>query len=76
MPRLVAIDTGTGEANFERSKGSAGQYHSNLKAAGIDRNAVDIALPSRRSGHFNGSLTDGRMRRPTGHPRQLDYREQ
>ena len=35
--KLVVIDTGTGEANFERSKGAAGQFHSNLKAAGINR---------------------------------------
>ena len=56
--KLVAIDTGTGEANFERSKGSAGQYHANLKAAGIDRNAVDIALISHFHGdHINGLLT-------------------
>ena len=56
--KLVAIDTGTGEANFERSKGAAGQYHSNLKAAGIDRNVVDIALISHFHGdHINGLLT-------------------
>jgi len=56
--KLVAIDTGTGEANFERSKGAAGQYHANLKAAGIDRNAVDIVLISHFHGdHINGLLT-------------------
>src|SRR5690606_18548101 len=33
--KLVVIDTGTGEANFQRSKGVAGQFHGNLKAAGI-----------------------------------------
>src|SRR5688572_25863733 len=27
--KLVVIDTGTGEGNFERSKGAAGQFHSN-----------------------------------------------
>ena len=56
--KLVAIDTGTGEANFERSKGVGGQYHANLKAAGIDRNAVDIVLISHFHGdHINGLLT-------------------
>ena len=55
--KLVAIDTGTGEANFERSKGVGGQYHANLKAAGIDRNAVDIVLISHFHGdHINGLL--------------------
>jgi glyoxylase-like metal-dependent hydrolase (beta-lactamase superfamily II) len=48
--KLVVIDTGTGEANFERSKGAAGQFHSNLRASGIDRNAVDIVIIS----HFHG----------------------
>jgi hypothetical protein len=32
--KLVVIDTGTGEANFERSKGAAGQFHRNLAASG------------------------------------------
>jgi glyoxylase-like metal-dependent hydrolase (beta-lactamase superfamily II) len=56
--KLVAIDTGTGETNFERSKGVGGQYHANLKAAGIDRNAVDIVLISHfHVDHINGLLT-------------------
>jgi glyoxylase-like metal-dependent hydrolase (beta-lactamase superfamily II) len=56
--KLVVIDTGTGEANFERSKGAAGQFHSNLKAAGIDRNQVDIVIISHFHGdHINGLLT-------------------
>jgi glyoxylase-like metal-dependent hydrolase (beta-lactamase superfamily II) len=56
--KLVAIDTGTGEANFERSKGTAGQYHSNLRASGIDRNVVDIVLISHfHADHINGLLT-------------------
>src|SRR5262245_64186398 len=28
--KLVVMDTGTGEANLERSKGAAGQFHANL----------------------------------------------
>jgi len=56
--KLVAIDTGTGEANFERSKGMGGQYHRNLKASGIDRNAIDLVIISHFHGdHINGLLT-------------------
>src|SRR5262245_43322742 len=32
--KLVLIDTGTGEANFAQSKGAAGQFLTNLAAAG------------------------------------------
>jgi glyoxylase-like metal-dependent hydrolase (beta-lactamase superfamily II) len=56
--KLVVLDTGTGEANFERSKGTAGQFQNNLKAAGIDRNAVDVVVISHFHGdHINGLLT-------------------
>jgi glyoxylase-like metal-dependent hydrolase (beta-lactamase superfamily II) len=60
--RLVVIDTGTGEANFKNSKGAAGQFHSNLKASGIDRNQVDVVVISHIHGdHINGLLTpDGK----------------
>jgi glyoxylase-like metal-dependent hydrolase (beta-lactamase superfamily II) len=55
--KLVVMDTGTGEANFERSKGAAGQFHGNLKAAGIDRNQVDLVIISHFHGdHINGLL--------------------
>jgi glyoxylase-like metal-dependent hydrolase (beta-lactamase superfamily II) len=55
--KLVVIDTGTGEANFERSKGSAGQFHSNLKAAGIQPDQVDTVIISHFHGdHINGLL--------------------
>lgn len=53
--KLVAIDTGTGEANFERSKGASGQYHGNLKAAGIDASQVDMVIIS----HFHGDHING-----------------
>jgi glyoxylase-like metal-dependent hydrolase (beta-lactamase superfamily II) len=54
---LVVIDTGTGEANFERSKGAAGQFHDNLATAGIDRNAVDAVVISHfHPDHVNGLL--------------------
>ena len=56
--KLVVIDTGTGEANFERSKGAAGQFHGNLKASGIDRNQVDTVIISHFHGdHINGLIT-------------------
>jgi glyoxylase-like metal-dependent hydrolase (beta-lactamase superfamily II) len=55
--KLVVIDTGTGEANFERSKGAAGQFHGNLAASGIDRNAVDTVVISHfHADHINGLL--------------------
>jgi glyoxylase-like metal-dependent hydrolase (beta-lactamase superfamily II) len=56
--KLVVIDTGTGEANFERSKGAAGQFQRNLAASGIDRAAVDTVVISHFHGdHVNGLLT-------------------
>jgi glyoxylase-like metal-dependent hydrolase (beta-lactamase superfamily II) len=56
--KLVVIDTGTGEANFARSKGAAGQFHTNLKASGIDRNQVDTVIISHfHADHINGLLT-------------------
>jgi len=55
--KLVVVDTGTGEANFERSKGASGQFMANLAAAGIDRTAVDTVIISHYHGdHINGLL--------------------
>jgi len=55
--KLVVIDTGTGEANLERSKGMSGQFHSNLKAAGIQADQVDTVIISHFHGdHINGLL--------------------
>lgn len=55
--KLVVMDTGTGEANFEKTKGTAGQFHTNLKASGIDRDKVDIVIISHFHGdHINGLL--------------------
>lgn len=55
--KLVVIDTGTGEANFTNSKGAAGQFHSNLKASGIDAAQVDTVIISHFHGdHINGLL--------------------
>jgi glyoxylase-like metal-dependent hydrolase (beta-lactamase superfamily II) len=56
--KLVVIDTGTGEAAYERSKGVTGQFQANLKSAGIDRNAVDMVVISHFHGdHINGLIT-------------------
>jgi glyoxylase-like metal-dependent hydrolase (beta-lactamase superfamily II) len=56
--KLIVIDTGTGEAAYERSKGVTGQVQTNLKAAGIDRNAVDMVIISHFHGdHINGLIT-------------------
>ena len=55
--KLVVMDTGTGEANFERSKGTAGQFQNNLKTSGIDRSQVDMVIISHFHGdHINGLL--------------------
>jgi glyoxylase-like metal-dependent hydrolase (beta-lactamase superfamily II) len=55
--KLVVIDTGTGEANFERSKGAAGQFHSNLIASGINAGQIDTVIISHFHGdHINGLL--------------------
>jgi glyoxylase-like metal-dependent hydrolase (beta-lactamase superfamily II) len=64
--KLAVIDTGTGEANFERTKGVVGQFQSNLKAAGIDRNAVDVVIISHFHGdHINGLIgADGKLAFP------------
>jgi glyoxylase-like metal-dependent hydrolase (beta-lactamase superfamily II) len=56
-PKLVMIDTGLGPATFAQSKGTAGQAHSNLEAAGIDRKAIDAVIISHFHGdHINGLL--------------------
>jgi glyoxylase-like metal-dependent hydrolase (beta-lactamase superfamily II) len=56
--KLIVIDTGTGEANYDKTEGRAGQFQTNLKAAGIDRNAVDMVVISHFHGdHINGLLT-------------------
>ena len=56
--KLVVIDTGTGEANFEKTKGVSGQFHGNLKASGINRDNVDIVIIS----HFHGDHINGLLR--------------
>ena len=64
--KLVVIDTGLGPALYEQSKGAVGQFHTNLAAAGIDRNAVDVVIISHFHGdHINGLLgADGKSAFP------------
>jgi glyoxylase-like metal-dependent hydrolase (beta-lactamase superfamily II) len=53
--RLVAIDTGLGLGMFAQSKGAVGQYHGNLKAAGVDAAQIDTVIIS----HFHGDHING-----------------
>ena len=56
--KLVVIDPGLGPNLYEQSKGAVGQFHTNLAAAGIDRNAVDAVIISHfHADHVNGLLT-------------------
>jgi len=55
--KLILIDTGTGEANFAASKGTAGQFTNNLTAAGLSLAAIDTVIISHYHGdHMNGLL--------------------
>jgi glyoxylase-like metal-dependent hydrolase (beta-lactamase superfamily II) len=56
--KLVLIDTGTGEANYQQSKGAAGQFLTNLAAAGIDPKALDTVIIS----HYHGDHVNGLLR--------------
>jgi glyoxylase-like metal-dependent hydrolase (beta-lactamase superfamily II) len=53
--KLVALDSGLGLGMYEQSKGGVGQYHGNLQASGIDRNAVDAVIIT----HFHGDHING-----------------
>ncbi|MBY0256774.1 MBL fold metallo-hydrolase [Methylobacterium sp.] len=61
--RRVVIDTGNGEAAFQKSGGAVGQFHANLKAAGFDRGAIDAVVIS----HFHGDHVNGLLN-PAGKP--------
>ena len=55
--KLIAIDTGNGPAAFTTSKGAIGQYQTNLAAAGIDPQNIDIVIISHfHADHVNGLL--------------------
>jgi glyoxylase-like metal-dependent hydrolase (beta-lactamase superfamily II) len=64
--KLVVIDTGIGPAMLATTKGAFGNHQSNLEAAGIDRNNVDVVIISHFHGdHINGLLTaDGKLSYP------------
>lgn len=53
--KLILIDTGLGDAAFERSKGTVGQFATNLKAAGLERSNIDAVVIS----HFHIDHVDG-----------------
>lgn len=53
--KLIVIDTGNGPGAFTSSKGTMGQFASNLAAAGIDSKAVDMVVIS----HFHGDHVNG-----------------
>ena len=56
--KLIVVDTGNGPGAFTSSKGAAGQFASNLAAAGVDAKAVDMVVISHFHGdHVNGLLT-------------------
>jgi glyoxylase-like metal-dependent hydrolase (beta-lactamase superfamily II) len=53
--KRVLFDTGNGESQFAPSKGERGTLNSNLAAAGIDRNGIDIVVIT----HFHGDHVNG-----------------
>ena len=54
------IDTGNGPVAFATSKGTVGQFASNMAAAGFDPKAVDMVVISHFHGdHVNGLLDGG-----------------
>ncbi|MBN9586569.1 MAG: MBL fold metallo-hydrolase [Afipia sp.] len=56
--KLVVVDTGNGPGTFAASKGAAGQFASNMAAAGFDPKAIDLVVISHFHGdHVNGLLT-------------------
>ncbi|MBB5045837.1 glyoxylase-like metal-dependent hydrolase (beta-lactamase superfamily II) [Rhodopseudomonas rhenobacensis] len=53
--KTVVVDTGSGAAAFDKSKGAIGQFAANSAAAGLDPKAVDAVVIS----HFHGDHVDG-----------------
>src|SRR5262249_30725388 len=56
--KLVLIDTGTGEAAYNQTKGMNGQLLANMTVAGIDPKAIDTVIIS----HFHGDHVNGLLR--------------
>jgi len=55
--KLVLIDTGIGEAGFKQTNGTAGQFMTNLAAAGMKADDIDVVIVSHYHGdHMNGLL--------------------
>lgn len=55
--KLAVVDTGTGEAAYQASKGLNGRFLINLAAAGIDVKDIDAVIVSHYHGdHINGLL--------------------
>jgi glyoxylase-like metal-dependent hydrolase (beta-lactamase superfamily II) len=55
--KSVLFDTGNGEGASIESKGERGTLNANLKAAGIDRNVIDVVVISHfHADHVNGLL--------------------
>jgi hypothetical protein len=65
--KLVLIDTGTGEAAFNQSKGATGQLLSNMAAAGIDPKAIDAVIIS----HYHGDHVNGLCARTVRSPSRM-----
>src|SRR5215467_12371979 len=64
--KLVLIDTGVGEAGFKQTNGTAGQFMTNLAAAGMKADDIDVVIISHYHGdHMNGLLkADGTLTFP------------
>ena len=64
--KLVLIDTGVGEAGFNGTKGTAGQFTNNLNASGLNPGMIDTVIISHFHGdHMNGLLkADGSIAYP------------
>ena len=56
--KLVLIDTGVGEAAFNTTKGTAGQFLNNLAAAGLKPENIDTVVIS----HYHGDHVNGLLR--------------
>lgn len=55
--KLVAIDSGGGHLAAQQTKGTLGQFSTNLAAAGIDKDKIDVMILSHMHGdHINGLL--------------------
>jgi glyoxylase-like metal-dependent hydrolase (beta-lactamase superfamily II) len=64
--KLTLIDTGVGEAGFNGTKGTAGQFTNNLIASGLNPGMIDTVIISHYHGdHMNGLLkADGSLAYP------------